>query len=467
MKLPFELNKPKLFYSIQAGLAIHDNFLHFIELDEENQPIKKVTVPLAEGCVINAQIKDFELLKAGFDELCKTTGKIREPVSIGLPSGDTVIRLPSFPDMDIEDIRGTLDLNFDEYFPIPRDDAVFDVIRIETPINLNGKDDISVLAAAAKRHTVEEVLEAARKAGIPAGSIEPVNFAMLRSIPEAKEGLCIFADSHSIVAVWEGHGIFFRAANNLKGIQDIVNTIQFVETQYRTVRVSKIILAGLNFQISTDSGLDIVNIKDEYYSAVGLAMAHDHGVQSLDLRPMEFVEFEKRKYSFNPTRLILWGLIVAFFMLSVGTIAFTWNSIRNIIAETEALRDSVSDSTRQRVELAQENSRLEGQKEKTEKILGFLQSDIPALEIMRALEAHTGTGLKFDTATFSRGITGGVSVVLDGKAEDERSVFTMTEGLKRSGLFSSVMLPVSQRDQTGRIVFKVILMVNDILHEKS
>ena len=466
MKRTFDFGKQKLFNKIRAGLAIHDKFLYFIELDDEKNIIRKVNVPLADGCVIDAHIKDFELLKDGFDEICKITGKISEPVSIGLPSGDTVIRLLQFPDMDIKDIYGIININFEEYFPTKREDAVFDVIRIKTPPILHEKDNINVLVAAAKKCTVEEVLDAAQKSGIPVGTIEPVNFAMLRSIPEAEEGLCIFADVHSIVVVWEGQGIFFRAAKNLEGMNDIFNTIQFTETQYRTIRLNKIILAGLNVQISTDSGVDIVNIKDEYYSAEGLAMCHDNDFQYLDLRPVEFVELETRKYSFNPMRIILCGLIAVFFMLSSGTIAFTLYSIRNIIVETEILRESVGDFTRRRIELAQENSRLEIQKEKTEKILNFLQSDIPVLEIMKALEIYSGTGLKFDSATFSRGTAGEISVVLDGKAKDDKSVFTLIEGLTKSGLFLNIMLPVSQKNQNGDIVFKVILTAQGILREK-
>ena len=460
MKIPFEINAPKLL-TISAGLAIHDEFLYFIEVDEEANPIRKITVPLPDGCIVNGQIKNFSMLEAGLNELHKQTGKIREPVIIGIPEGEVVIRLPSFPNMSIEDIRGSLDLNFDEYFPFSRHDAVFDILTIKTPADLQERDEVTVLAAAAKRATVDKILDATRKAGVPAGAVEPVNFAMLRSIPEAREGLCVFADSHNIITIWQGMGIFFRSANNLNGIQDILNTIQFAQMQYRTVKVEKIILAGLNFQLSSESNMKIINVEDVYYSAEGLAMRNNIDTPALDLRPMEFVELEKRRYSFNINRLILWGLIVGFVMLSVGTISYTFTCIRNLSTEIEIMRDSVSEYTRQRMELVQENTRLERENQTTEKILQFLQNDIPVLEIMETLEAHTGIGLKFDTADFSRNGLTGVTVILDGKAENDKVVMNMTEGLKASNKFSSVMLPISQRDQTGRIVFKLILRIGD------
>ncbi len=459
--------KPQESQSVSAAMAIHDEFIFFIEIDEENKPVRKISVPLAEGCIVNGQIKNFPLLQAGFEELRKETGKINEPVSIGLPEGEAIIRFPTFPDMSIEDIRGTLDINFSEYFPYPRNEAVFDVIKIETP-NDDRKEDITVLVAAAKYQTVEKILEIVHSAGITPGPVEPMNFAMLREISEVREGLCVVADLHNIITVWNGFGIFFRTGNNQNNVQDILNTIQFIETQYRNVRVQKIILAGLNFQLSSesnDSGVEIINIDDEYYAAEGLAMREEPGFTPLDLRPIEFIELEKRRYSFNINRLILWGLIVSFLMLSIGTISFTISCIRDLSEKIEIVRNSVSDLTPERDSIIRQNTELERKNAQAEKIMNFLQQDIPVLEIMQELEINSGHGVKFDTADFSKTALTGVTVALDGKAEDESAVIAMTEGLKNGGKFSDVMLPVSQRDQTGRVIFKLILKMGDEKNE--
>ena len=446
-----------------AALAIYDDALYFIELNEDSETIRKFSVPLAEDCIQKGHIKNFSLLEKGMAEIIRQTGKIRDPVSVGLPSGETIIKLLTFPKMELEDVRGSIDVNFEEYFPYQRHDAVFDVVRAKTPADLRERDEASFLVACAKRETVEEVFEISRKAGFPAGAIEPVNFAMFRAIPEAQNGLCLFADLNSIIAVWEGLGIYYRTANNAESAQEILNTMQYMDMQQRNVRIEKIITFGLNYQLGDDpsSGVKIINVDDEYFGAEGLALRSAEGASALDIRPMEFVELEKRRYSFNINRVILWGLLVGFITLSLGTITFSINSIKELEAKMDVMRDNVSDFTRQRIALTEENSRLEKQKAKAEKILEFLQSDIPVLEILDALEINSGNGLKFDTADFSQNIAG-ITVVLDGKAEDEKSVLNTTEGLKNSGKFKSVMLPVSQRDQTGRIVFKIILIVGNI-----
>ena len=444
-----------------AGLAIHDDALYFIELDENGEITRQASVELHESCVINGVIKDFNLLQEGFKALQKKTGKIRQPVTIGLPPGDVMIRRPiTFPKMSIEDIRSTIELNFEEYFT-SRTDTIFDAVIIKTPSDSD--DKISVLAATAKKSFVDRILDIAKKADIPAGAIEPMNFAMLRSVPQLKEGLGIFADNHNIIASWEGSGIFYRTINNLNNFQDILSTIQFIATQYRRVQVSRIALAGVDFQLSTDSGMEIINITDPYYVAMGLALRGDNHDEGLDLRPREYVELERRRYSFNPNRLILWALLAGFLMTSAGTISYAFMNIYSLTEKIEDMRMNEGSIAAQRQALERRNADLEAQRRHTEKILDFLKGDIPVLEILNALEANQGTGVKYDSASFTLGPLGGVNVVVDGKANNDSEIIAMTQGLKESGLFDSVMLPVSQRDQLQRKVFKLVLTVKDLL----
>ena len=443
-----------------AGLAIHDDFLYFVELDEHGEVTRQASAELHESCVVNGVIKDFTLLEEGFKALQKKTGKIRQPVTIGLPPGDVMIRRPIvFPKMSIEDIRSTIDLNFEEYFS-SRTDTIFDALIIKTPSDTG--DKVSVLAATAKKSLVDKILDIAKRADIPAGAVEPMNFAMIRAVPQFKEGLCIFADNHNIVASWEGFGIFFRTVNNLNNFQDILSTIQFIGTQYRRAQVSKIALAGVDFQLSTDSGMEIINITDPYYVAMGLAL-RDNPDEGLDLRPHEYIELERRRYSFNPNRLMLWGLLAAFLMMSAGTISYAFINIRSLGEKIDDMRGNVDSLAVQRQSLEKKNSELEAGRRHTEKILDFLKGDIPVLEILNALEVNQTNGIKYDSANFTLGPLGRVNVIVDGKATSDKDIITMTEGLKESGLFDSVMLPFSQRDQLQRKVFKLILTVKDIL----
>lgn len=457
MAVRFHFGQTRLIQNF-AGLAIHDDALYFQELDDEEKPVRSITVPLDEGCVVNGTIRNFDTLEVAFMKLSKETGRINEPVSIGIPSHDAVIRPLTFPRMTLDDVKSTISLNFDEYFPFSSDDAVFDALIIKTPSESESSENITVLTAAAKITIIEKLLSIARKAGVPAGAVEPLVFAMTRSAPEALEGLSIFAEAHSIVTTWNGDGVYFRAANNVKGIQDIMSTIQYIENQYRHVRVGHLVLAGLNFQLNSNSDVSVINLTDKYFASRGLAMRNRSPIPALDLRPREYVELERRRYAFNPTRLALWMMLSGFFMLSAGTIGYSVSKIREMIDDIDEMRSNVNVVTQRRMRLTQENSRLEKSKQKTEKIIEFLQSDIPVLEIMNALESSAGTGIKFDNADFSRNLSI-ITVVIDGKASDEQSIISLSEGLKASGLFSRIMLPVSQKDMTQRIIFKLVLTV--------
>ena len=467
-------NKSLISSDIMAAMAIHDEFIYFIEIDESGKPQRKITVPLADGCIANGQIKSFELLQNAFSEIRRSIGKINIPVCIGLPEGETVIRFPAFPEMSIEDIRGSLNVNFSEYFPFPRDEAVFDIVRIKTP-NDTHNGNITVLAVAARSQTVERILIAAHNAGIPAGPVEPLNFAMIRAIPEAYQGLCIIADQHNLVAVWNGDGIFFRTGDNTKNSQDILNTIRYIEAQYRR-SVNKIILLGPDFEIfaesdqgSDQSGPRIITETDEYYAARGLAMRDNPGFPALDMRPEEFIEIERRRYSFSIYKLILWALIIVFLMISVGTISFTFFCIQDINDKMALLRDSVADLTPQRIALTRQNSELEQQNTATENVLRFLQEDIPVLEILGDLELVTNAenidGVKFGNADFSRTSSGGFVVNLNGQAKNESSLLDALRELNADGRYTSIKVPTSQQNEAGQVVFTLILEMGGASNE--
>ncbi len=458
--MPFGAGK-KIVQKNSAGLAIHDDFIYFVELDEDGQVSRKASAAIPEGCVVNGSIKDFKKLEDAFKSLQKKTGKIRQPVTIGLPSGDTVIRRPlSFPRMSIEDIRSTIDLNFEEYFT-SRTDTVFDAVIIKTPTDSSDKDKVSVLAATAKKSLVDKILEIAKRTGIPPGAIEPMNFAMLRAIPDAKEGLCIFADNHDIIATWEGHGIFFRTVGKKSSFQDVLNTIQFIGTQYRRVQVNNIILAAVDFQLSEDVRASVISFDDPFYAAMGLAL-REGSEDGLDLRPSEYIELERRRYSFNPNRLILWGLLAGFLMMSAGTISYAFITFHDMKEKIDLMQDTINSQTLRRQELQNENAKLEKVRQNTEKLLDFMKGDMPVLEVLSAIEVNITDGIKYDNADFTKGPLGGVNVVVDGKARSDKDILTMSQGMKDSGIFDSVMIPFSQKDQLQRKVFKMILRVKDL-----
>ena len=151
-------------------------------------------------------------------------------------------------------------------------------------------------------------------------------------------------------------------------------------------------------------------------------------------------------------------------MLSIGTISFTFFCIQDINDKMALIRDSVQDLTPQRIALTRQNSELEQQNTETEKVLKFLQDDIPVLEILNELEKSAGTehGVKFGDADFSRSNEGVFIVTLNGNAVDEKALLETLKILNESQKFSEIKLPVSQQDAgTGQVTFTLVLEIGD------
>ncbi|MBQ6773422.1 MAG: hypothetical protein IJP48_05080 [Synergistaceae bacterium] len=430
---------------VEAGLSIHNKFLRYVELDEMHERIREVTIDLPEGCVVNSSIKNFSLLEQSFVKLRETIRDFHAPVVIGLPSGDVNIKPLPFPDMPIEDIKSVISTNFEEHFTLPANDSVFDAVIVSTPPSSQHKvNNITAIAVAARRSRVDLLLETARKAGMTIKAIEPSSFSLLRSITEDSEGLCIFADPRSIIATWQGHGILFRSADNTNSFNAMRSTIQFVESTYRGVRVSKIILAQVNFQLTSTPEVQVVNIKDMYYSAEGLALRESSDLV-LDLRPADYVALEKRRNSLNASRIVLASLTSAFLLLSLGTVIFTFVRMTLIQNAIEINHLLVNELALKRNDLIKDNARLQKIKAQTERNIDFLIDDMPVLEVLNSIEVNAGTGIKIDDTSFAR--SGQVlTVSINGTASDEKSLISLSEGLKATGMFQDVMMPTTQKN---------------------
>ena len=437
--------------NIEAGLSIHSKLLRYVEINEVHERVREFSVDLEEGCIVNNTIRNFALLENAFIRLRDVIKGFHAPVVIGLPAGEVTIKPIQMPDMPIDDIKSSMSLNFSDHFTISENDSVFDAVVISTPPEARHKaNTVTVLAAASRKSRIDKILEAAHKAGITVMAIEPSNFSLLRAITEDSEGLCIFVDPKNIITTWEGHGIFFRTSENVNGFNEIRSTIQFVESQYRGVRVSKIILARVNFQLASSSEIQVVNIQDEYYAAEGLALRESVDFV-LDLRPAEYIALEKRRNSMNLSRVVLTLLASAFLLLSMGTVIFTFVRMSFIQSAINISQDLVNELSIKRDSLIKDNARLQAARTQTERYIDFLIDDMPVLEVMNSIEVNAGTGIKIEDTSFAR--SGQVlTVSVNGTAADEKSLIALSEGLKMTGMFLNVITPTTAKNENAEEV---------------
>ena len=456
--------------SSTAGIAIYADALYCTLPNEKKQEI----IPLEAGCIQNSTIRDFTLLENAFKKLSSLT---KSPVVIGLPPGDIIMRPVAFPEMNQDDLKSTIDLNFEEYFPFSREEAVLDFTKINIPSNPNipnVSNRIHVLIAASRRSCIEGILNTTSNAGLKLEAIEPCNIASLRVIPESHEDLCLVADVNeyfaSVTVSWDGECIFFRASNRGNDIDaltnEILNTAQFAENQYRGFTIKKIILTGKEFLTSglfqfLETRAEVLNMPSDFISSDGLSKRDSKGIY-IDLRPRAYLALQKRLHSFNINRVALMTLTGAFFILSGSSIALSLLKANKVSQTIQLQRDFINSLQNQLNALQNQNGFLHAQQNNVVQVLDFVRDDMPVLEVLSTLEANTGVGIEFRSINFGRDKSGFVAT-LEAVAENEDLIISMTDNLSQSDLFKNIIMPGSTKNENEKINFSLILNIADIM----
>jgi type IV pilus assembly protein PilM len=253
----------------RAGLFVYGGVMQYVEVSEMGRGVFRVEqcidapYDLGEvgGELFSTQKKIEENLKA----LKKAIGKKwAGTVYAGIQSKDVLLRTFELPQMNIGDAKDAFRYEFDKFFPIPVEDAVYDVTFIDRP----RRDEIApgtvvdCIAAAVRSSTVENLMLAAQQVGIRLGGIEPSPVAMLRCLmgPTPPQGFNVYAlagvVSSIIVATYRDNGIVYRnttqsfATEDTSGrtienfTRDLQATVNFASTQMRGFSAEKVYIGG-------------------------------------------------------------------------------------------------------------------------------------------------------------------------------------------------------------------------------
>jgi type IV pilus assembly protein PilM len=200
----------------------------------------------------------------------------------GIQSKDVLLRTVELPRMELADLKESFRFEFDKFFPIPVDEAIYDIALIDKP----GDDDpvaaavTQCIASAVRVSAVENLMIAADKVGLKMNGIEPSPVAMLRCLmgPIYPSGFNVYAlaglVSSIIIASYRDNGIVYRnttqafAADDPSGrnvanfTRDLQATIKFATTQMRGFAADKVYIGGFglsNSQSLRSSVEDMVN----------------------------------------------------------------------------------------------------------------------------------------------------------------------------------------------------------------
>jgi type IV pilus assembly protein PilM len=250
-----------------AGVALHGDSVRYLELSGalgSLSVVRQEVVPLDRGIIVKDSLVDMGRILPALEELKSALGGFHCPVALGVPARDVILRLLDYPRMTLEDVKDSLQLEFDKYFPYSYQDATSDVFEVEVP-KRDASDKIFVLAATCRRRLAGDLMKMASKVGMSLSAIEPLNVAFFRAAigPLGQPGgyFVVFVEQESthIILGYKDSGILFRSASVdltsqelresddglMPILRDVQNTVIFAGNQYKELTPDSLILGGI------------------------------------------------------------------------------------------------------------------------------------------------------------------------------------------------------------------------------
>ena len=162
------------------------------------------------------------------NEILHNVGSIDVPVRLSLPTTDSLLRVVNFPNMSLYEAKLAFRYEFENYFPFPIEEGIFDLAEIFYPLQ-NGTEEPRFLVGAARRTLIENITKAAKANGIEITAIEPAQVALERAVTPAApvSDACVYIYAGKIRSViifsWKGNGIFYTMSIGLPGFPSLMN----------------------------------------------------------------------------------------------------------------------------------------------------------------------------------------------------------------------------------------------------
>jgi type IV pilus assembly protein PilM len=139
-------------------------------------------VALPPGAVRDGEVIDVETVANAIKHLWATAKFSSKKVVLGVANQKVIVRQVDLPWMPEAELRKTLDIQVQDFLPIPVDQAVLDFHPVEEVVTEDGTRMLRVLLVAATRDMVMSALTATQKAGLSVEQVDLTPFAVLRSL---------------------------------------------------------------------------------------------------------------------------------------------------------------------------------------------------------------------------------------------------------------------------------------------
>lgn len=250
-----------------AGLFVFGGVMQYVEVsrakDGSYKVQKCVDAPYDVGDSSGEPFAKQDRVEGNLKALKRMVGgKWPANVYAGIQSKDVLLRTVDLPAMEYADMKDSFRYDFDRFFPIPVEDAIYDIAPIDHPEPDATGAVTHCLAAAVRQASLENLMHAAQGAGLKLRGIEPAPVAMLRCLmgPFLPTGFNVYAlagaVSTIIIATYRDNGIVYRNTSQsfatgspIEGVvanftRDLQSTINFAATQLRSFTADKVYIGG-------------------------------------------------------------------------------------------------------------------------------------------------------------------------------------------------------------------------------
>jgi len=212
-----------------AGLDISDQSVKFIKLSLRGEKLMIESYgekPVPLGAIESGLVRDSEALARVLFEL-KEEYHLTQIVA-SMPEEEAYIARLTLPARRESELREAVELQLEEYVPLPPGEAIFDYEVIEPPPTENGKYELVV--SALPRRIVTNYTEVFKKTGLQAVAFEVEAHAIARSVmPVGEDRLTMIVDfgkTRTSFFIASGWSVVFTATAKSIGGEDITVAIQ-------------------------------------------------------------------------------------------------------------------------------------------------------------------------------------------------------------------------------------------------
>lgn len=171
--------------AVTVGLDIGSTGIRAVALDTGKSPplLRRIgEVPLPSGAVTGGEIIDEAAATRAISSLWKEHKLPKKRVVVGVANQRVIVRQVDVPLMSESELAEALPFQVQEYIPMDVGETILDHVPIEEFTTPEGQPMLSILAVAAHKAMVTEVLDVVSGAGLSVEAIDLQPFALVRSV---------------------------------------------------------------------------------------------------------------------------------------------------------------------------------------------------------------------------------------------------------------------------------------------